>query len=122
MKRLINMLPILFIFLTGCINTEITETETFYNSDKITRTIVKTYPAPHAVKTITFGIDIGIDENKIPRVRFGIVKCEYVVGNDKVMPTIDEEYNDISLMLGKGTVKSKIGVTIFDKPTKKENK
>ena len=123
MKGLIIILiGIIVLFGAGCINSKITETESFYENDKITRTVVKIYPAPHAVKTITFGIDIGIDENKIPRVRFGIVKCEYVVGNDKVMPTIDEEYKDISLLVGKGSVKSKFGVTVFNKTKDKESK
>ena len=115
-----TLIGLLVLLGTGCVNTQITESETFYTNDKVTKTVTKTYPAPHAVKTITFGIDIGIDENKIPRVRFGIVKCEYIVGNDKVMPTIDEEYNDIHLLLGKGTVTSNFGVTVFGEV--KENK
>lgn len=111
MKRLILLLPLLLILLTGCVNSQITERTIHYVNNIKVKEVIKTYPAPHAVKSLTFGIDIGIDENKIPRVRFGITKYEYIVGNDKSFPLIYDNYKDINLLLGSGSANSIMEIT-----------
>ena len=120
MKNIIMLL--ILVLLVGCVNTKITETETFFENDKIVRVTEKIYPAPHAVKSIGFGLKLGFEvETKIPILWFGILKREYIVGNDKYIPTIEEEYNDINLLLGSGSAKSKFAVSVFDEIKDKEN-
>ena len=107
---LLTVLMMMFI-VQGCVNSQIEEITTKYeNGIKISEKI-KRYPAPHAVKSIGFGLKIGFEvETKIPIVWFGILKREYIVGNDTFAPVIDENYKDINLLLGSGSATSYIGI------------
>lgn len=106
MKRLI-LLTVLTMLLTGCVNSQIEERNIKYkNGIKISEKI-KRYPAPHAVKSIGFGLKIGFEvETKIPIIWFGILKREYIVGNDRFSPSINDEYEDINLFLGAASIKT----------------
>jgi hypothetical protein len=105
------LLILIVLSLSGCVNTQIKETITEYSNDKIVKVISKEYPAPHAVKSIWFGLKIGVDvETKIPIVWFGILKREYIVGNDKSFPYINDNYEDINLLLGSGSSNSTIEI------------
>ena len=103
---------VLMVLLTGCINPQTTIIETeYYKTGEIKNKTITTKTQAHAVKQICFGLKIGLElESKIPIVYFGIIKREYIVGDEKVLPFIDEDYSDINLLLGQGWVTSYMGI------------
>ena len=106
MKELIILIA-LIVLLTGCVNSQIEEITTKYENNIKVSEKIKRYPAPHAVKSIGFGLKIGFEmDTKIPIVWFGILKREYIVGNDKSHPMIYDNYTDINLLLGSGSANS----------------
>lgn len=104
--RNIILLMALTILLTSCVNSQIEERSISYENGVKIKEKIKRHPAPHAVRSVGFGLKIGIDENKIPIIWFGILKREYIVGNDKFSPSISDEYEDINLFLGAASIKT----------------
>ena len=120
MKTITTLLGILLavfliMYCTGCVNPKSKVTEITYKSGEVQKIKITEKVQPHAVKQICFGLKIGFElETKIPIVYFGIIKREYIVGDNKFMPFIDENYYDINLLLGQGWVTSYMGINDID--------
>lgn len=102
MKKLI-LLP-LIVLLSGCIS-PLTKQTTWYNKDtgiKV-KEVIEQKSQSYIIKSLGFGLKIGIDENKIPIVWFGIVKSEKMVASDNHTAKLKDDYKDISLVTGSGS-------------------
>jgi hypothetical protein len=56
----------------------------------------------------TVGLQIGVDEQKIPTVRMGYIRAEGGAVNNGQRLTLEREFRDISLLTGKGSGNQKI--------------